>query len=288
MSEIGIVALECYFPLQYVSQSALEKHNNESCGKYTKGLGQTKMSFCADCEDINSIALTCVSNLLSKYDICGKDIGRLTVSTETPFDHSKSIKSVLMQLFNNGGDININSQSDDDNNCKNTYDIEGCDMIHACYSGTAALFDALNWCHSPYWNGKYAIVVCGDIAEYSYGNARATGGAGCISLLIGNNGIIQLSKLDGLSKASYSTNDWDFYKANFDSPYPIVDGHKSNKCYLTALDNCYQLFKTKFKQNVCMTLYTCMYVVACRYVSLASRCVSPQSCHDNRVTIGSD
>lgn len=37
-------------PLQYVEQSELEKFDGVSSGKYTIGLGQTKMSFCDDRE----------------------------------------------------------------------------------------------------------------------------------------------------------------------------------------------------------------------------------------------
>lgn len=33
--------------------------------------------------------------------------------------------------------------------------------------------------------GRYAIVVTGDIAVYATGNARCTGGAGAIAMLIG-------------------------------------------------------------------------------------------------------
>ncbi|KAF5134683.1 Hydroxymethylglutaryl-CoA synthase [Metarhizium anisopliae] len=61
---IGIKAIEIYFPSQYVEQSELEKFDGVSAGKYTIGLGQTKMSFCDDREDIYSLALTVTSNLL--------------------------------------------------------------------------------------------------------------------------------------------------------------------------------------------------------------------------------
>ena len=47
---IGIKAIEIYFPSQCVSQTELEKFDGDSEGKYTIGLGQTKMSFCDDRE----------------------------------------------------------------------------------------------------------------------------------------------------------------------------------------------------------------------------------------------
>ena len=47
---IGIKALELYFPSQCVDQAELETFDGVSQGKYTIGLGQTKMSFCDDRE----------------------------------------------------------------------------------------------------------------------------------------------------------------------------------------------------------------------------------------------
>lgn len=57
------------------------------------------MSFVNDREDINSISLTCVNNLMVKNDITKQMIGRLEVGTETLIDKSKSIKTNLMALF---------------------------------------------------------------------------------------------------------------------------------------------------------------------------------------------
>jgi hydroxymethylglutaryl-CoA synthase len=96
-------------------------------------------------------------------------IGRLEVGTETILDKSKSVKSVLMQLF-------------DDNT-----DIEGIDTTNACYGGTAALFNALSWVESSSWDGRLAIVVAADIAVYASGSARPTGGAGAMAMLVGPN-----------------------------------------------------------------------------------------------------
>ena len=47
---VGIKAIELYFPGLCVDQAELENFNGVSQGKYTIGLGQTKMSFCDDRE----------------------------------------------------------------------------------------------------------------------------------------------------------------------------------------------------------------------------------------------
>ncbi|PHH87736.1 hypothetical protein CDD83_8469 [Cordyceps sp. RAO-2017] len=216
---IGIKAIEIYFPSQYVEQSELEKFDGVAAGKYTIGLGQTKMSFCDDREDIYSVALTVTSKLLSKYDIDPKSVGRLEVGTETMLDKSKSVKSVLMQLFGDNSNL------------------EGVDTINACYGGTNALFNSINWVESSAWDGRDAIVVAGDIALYAKGNARPTGGAGAVAMLVGPDA--PLVAEPGL-RGTYMQHAYDFYKPDLTSEYPYVDGQYSLTCYTKALDAAYR------------------------------------------------
>ena len=63
--------------------------------------------------------------------------------------------------------------------------IEGVDTVNACYGGTNAVFNTVNWIESSAWDGRDAIVVAGDIAIYAEGAARPVGGAGAIAVLIG-------------------------------------------------------------------------------------------------------
>lgn len=72
-----------------------------------------------------------------------ENIGRLEVGTETIIDKSKSVKSVLMQLFEDSGNT----------------DIEGIDTTNACYGGTAALINAINWVESSSWDGKMMMMI---------------------------------------------------------------------------------------------------------------------------------
>lgn len=227
-SDVGILAIETYFPVQYVEQQKLEKFDGVSAGKYTIGLGQQRMAFCLDNEDINSICLTALNNLFDNYSIDPSEIGRLDVGTETLIDKSKSIKTTLMKLFVESGNS----------------DVEGVDNVNACFGGTAALFNAINWVESSYWDGRYACVVMGDIAVYAKGNARPTGGAGAIALLVGPNAPLAFER--GL-RSTYISHAYDFYKPVMDSEYPIVDGQLSVVCYLNALDRCYNQFKKKFQ-----------------------------------------
>ena len=170
------------------------------------------------------MALTVLSNMLSNYNIDTDSIGRLEVGTETLLDKAKSVKSVLMQLF--GTNTNI----------------EGVDSINACYGGTNVLFNAVNWIESSSWDGRDAIVVAGDIALYAKGNARPTGGAGAVAMLIGADAPIALEP--GM-RGTYMQHAYDFYKPDLTSEYPIVDGHFSIKCYTEALDACYKAYNNR-------------------------------------------
>lgn len=230
---VGIIAIELVFPSQYVDQVELEKFDGVATGKYTIGLGQSKMGFCSDREDINSLCLTVVSKLVKRNNLNYKQIGRLDVGTETIIDKSKSVKTVLMQLFEESGN----------------YDVEGIDTTNACYGGTAALFNALSWVESSAWDGRFAVVVCADIAVYASGNARPTGGAGAIAMLVGANAPLVIERN---LRATYMRHTYDFYKPDLSSEYPTVDGKLSIQCYLSALDNCYQLYCNKAEklQNI--------------------------------------
>lgn len=90
-TNVGILDIQLYFPSYCIQQSDLEDYDKVSKGKYTKGLGQQKMAFTGDREDINSIALTVLDKLISRNSLDKKDIGRLEVGTETFIDKSKSV-----------------------------------------------------------------------------------------------------------------------------------------------------------------------------------------------------
>jgi hydroxymethylglutaryl-CoA synthase len=139
--DVGILALEIYFPNSYVDQTELEVFDGVSAGKYTVGLGQERMGFCTDREDIVSMCLTAVDRLMRRTGTSYADIGRLDVGTETLIDKSKSIKTSLMRLFDESG-----------NN-----DIEGVDNLNACYGGTAGLFNCVDWIESSAWDGKISL-----------------------------------------------------------------------------------------------------------------------------------
>ncbi|KAI8055217.1 hydroxymethylglutaryl-coenzyme A synthase C terminal-domain-containing protein [Syncephalis plumigaleata] len=203
--------MDIYFPKTCVDQAELEKHDGASTGKYTIGLGQTKMAFF----------------LMEKYGIAYTDIGRLEVGTETIVDKSKSVKSVLMQLFADSGNFNV----------------EGIDTTNACYGGTNALFNAINWVESSSWDGRLALVVAGDLAIYSSGSARPTG----VAMLIGPNAPVVIEH--GV-RHTHMEHLYDFYKPDLSSEFPVVDGALSVASYLKSFDTCYEGYIKKLEKKL--------------------------------------
>eukprot|EP01126_Amoeba_proteus_P038962 TRINITY_DN4087_c0_g1_i2.p1 TRINITY_DN4087_c0_g1~~TRINITY_DN4087_c0_g1_i2.p1 ORF type:complete len:454 (-),score=77.14 TRINITY_DN4087_c0_g1_i2:143-1504(-) len=225
--DVGIIAMDIYFPKTTVNQSELEVFDRVRKGKYTVGLGQNNMSVVGDREDIVSISMTAVKNFFERFSVSPDDIGRLEVGTETSLDKAKSVKSFLMTLF------------------ENNHNVEGVDSLNACYGGTSALFNAVNWIESKSWDGRLALVVASDIAVYAPGPARATGGVAAVVMLIGPNAPIVLeSQLRG----SHMEHQYDFYKPLVDVEYPSVDGKLSIQCYLKSLDNTYDIYSRKFRE----------------------------------------
>ena len=133
-------------------------------------------------------------------------------------------------------------------------DIEGVDSSNACYGGTAALLNCVNWVESNSWDGRYDLVVCTDSAVrhptfplsmptvigcsfqfllqhtitnchlvllhqvYAEGPARPTGGAAAIAMLIGPNAPISF---ESKYRASHMAHVYDFYKPDLASEYPV-------------------------------------------------------------------
>ena len=114
--------------------------------------------------------------------------------------------------------------------------------MNACYGGTNALFNSINWVESSAWDGRDAIVCAGDIALYEKGPARPTGGAGCVAMLIGPNAPLAFEP--GL-RGTYMQHAYDFYKANLSTEFPLLDGMHSINCYTQAVDACYNAYNER-------------------------------------------
>ncbi|KAB0399407.1 hypothetical protein E2I00_006985, partial [Balaenoptera physalus] len=216
----------------------MEKFNDVEAGKYTVGMGQTQMGSCSVQEGINSLCLTVVQQLMELTQLPWESVGRLEVGTETIIDKSKAVKTVLMELFQDSGNT----------------DIEGTDTTSACYGDTASLYSVVTL---PLSIHHYALVVCGDIAVYSSGNIHPTGRAGAVAMLVGPKAPLALKRVpkslcvpcQGLEQPTWRMYIYDFYKADMTSECPQLDGKLSIQHYLRALDRCYMLYRQKIQNQ---------------------------------------
>ena len=48
------------------------------------------------------------------------------------------------------------------------FDVEGVDNKNACYGGTQALMNTINWVESSSWDGRLGIVICAGIFQRPY------------------------------------------------------------------------------------------------------------------------
>ena len=134
---------------------------------------------------------------MTKYEIDPATIGRLEVGTKTIVDKSKSVKTVLMQLFPDNTDIEgilLKTFSKMWLVVRHWHD----ERVLRRYSGIVEC-DSLDWklrvgrpfCFGRCWvqeiNWTALLTRCSDIAVYASGNARPTGGAGVIAMLVGPN-----------------------------------------------------------------------------------------------------
>jgi hydroxymethylglutaryl-CoA synthase len=147
--DIGIHAMAYSSSNHCVSQSEMEKARGpEAFGHFTDGFGQEAIACMQDHTSVGSLALSALSKLFHTTGISPENVGYLGVGTETNPDRSKSVKSILMTLFEETGN----------------YNVEGVDHVSACYGAVDAMFGALAWLECSSWDGRYAVVVATDAA----------------------------------------------------------------------------------------------------------------------------
>ena len=214
---VGIHALEVYTPRQCGRAIDLERlHQVE--GKYTKGPMMHEFAVCDEDEDIVSMALTVVHRLMRQHNIPYEDVGMLQVGSESLLDRAKSIKSHIMQLFEESGNHNV----------------EGVDTYHACYGGTAALLQCRNWVESRSWDGRWAITVTTDVSDGTKKYPFLNGGA-AVAILVGPDAPLAFEG----ARMSHMRHEWDFYKpVGWHAMAPHIDGPGAMQIYFDSIRAC--------------------------------------------------
>ena len=109
------------------------------------------------------------------------------------------------------------------------FDVEGADTYNACYGGTNAFLNTVNWIESNSWDQRYGIAIMTDIA-YEDGNYLFGHGGGAVAVLIGTDGPVSISNM----RASCVKNQFDFFKPIHKMPQPTMDLKVATEVYNDA------------------------------------------------------
>lgn len=222
---VGIEKISLYIPKYYVNIEKLARQRNVDPDKWTKGIGQEKMSIIPKNQDIVSMAANAAINILNDED--KKNIGQVIFATESGFDFSKSASTYLFDL------LNINKFA-------KTYEIK-----QACYSATAAIQIACDYVRLR--PNQKVLIVSSDIAKYGpKTGGEVTQGAGAIVILISSSPKI-LRFTDKF--VSLTRNEYDFWRPSY-SEYPIVDGKFSTQLYIDMFKESVNEFKNRYKNTL--------------------------------------
>ncbi len=143
---VGIQQIQVYLPSQRVA-----KQDAVPFSKYPtkEGDADESLTVLPIDEDVISMALTVVRDLMERTGLGWDEIGMIQVGTSTNLDRTKPIQSYICAMFNEHG----------------VYDLIGGDNTFACNAGMNALMHVASWMGSPLWNGKLGLVVTADFSH---------------------------------------------------------------------------------------------------------------------------
>lgn len=208
--KIGIERISFHIPHQYLDLTSLAEHYGTDSDKFSRGIGQDKMSFPCHDEDIVTLAAEAALPIIKAHGPDGID--SLLFATETGIDQSKSAGIYVHRL------LGLKPQ------CRNV------ELKQACYSATAALQMACGYvARKP---DRKILVIASDVSRYDLGGAaEATQGSGAVAMLISANpAIIEID----LASGCHSEDIMDFWRPNYRKT-PLVDGKYSALKYLQSL-----------------------------------------------------
>lgn len=186
--------------------------------KYHLGLGCDEMSLCAPEESVITLAVTAAQRALENWGGDVSRVGLLVVGTETAQDMSRPLSSWVAEELGLGPSLR-------------SYEVK-----HACYGGTVALRQALEWKASGAAGDKVALVVAADVALYAPADpGEPTQGAGAAAMVVDSGEVARVS----LKSYAWSKPAFDFWRPVGES-FPQVDGPYSLDCYKEGAQHCFQ------------------------------------------------
>ncbi len=214
---IGIAAIGVAIPRYAMPLQELAAIRGISADKYIDGLGCQAMAICDHNENAATLAVNAAKRALANWHGSLENIGLVVVATESSLDMSRPLSSWVMEALQFKGQVR-------------SYEVK-----HACYGGTVAVRQALEWKLSGNSKGKAALVIGTDVALYATGHSgEPTQGAGAIAM------IIDQATIASIHTDSYYWSDpqYDFWRP-IGQKFPEVNGRLSLACYINAVVQCF-------------------------------------------------
>lgn len=220
-STSGIAALGLAFPSLALPVERLAELRGVDPAKYSVGLGCKNIALCAPDEDAVTLAVRAAERALQRWGGDRSRIGLIAVGTETAKDMSRPLSAFVAEKLGLSGAMR-------------SYEVK-----HACYGGTLALRQALEWRWSGAAGDKAALVIASDVALYALEDGgEPTQGAGAVAMIVDRPLLAQV----GVTSHTWAEPAFDFYRPVGQS-FPSVDGPLSLDCYVRAASNCFRALR---------------------------------------------
>ncbi len=230
----GISGLSLSLPPYRVQLQDWCGWNDESWEKTRSVVGRS-FRMRGPAQSVYTLAANAVLRLIENYDIDPQRVGMLALGTESSSDNS-------------AGAIIVKGMINDALAAKGmpllARDCEVPEFKHACLAGVYGLKAALRYLAAD-GEGRQAIVVSADIAEYALGSTgEPTQGAGAVAMLVdGDAKLLEVDLKAGGSDSDYRAVDFRKPFARFrQAPrddgqmqdLPVFNGRYSTSCYIDA------------------------------------------------------
>lgn len=216
--DTGIASIGVHIPPLAMDVRELAALRGVDPDKYTRGLGCGEMALCGDKTDVVQLAAEAGRRALKRWGGDKSRIGLVAVGTETAQDMSRPLSAFVCEAMGLEGAIR-------------SYEVK-----HACYGGTVALRQALEWRESGAARGRAALVIAADVALYGLEDpGEPTQGGGAVAMVIDDP---RVARVD-LDSYAFSVPAFDFWRPVGES-FPRVDGPLSLECYMRATESCFR------------------------------------------------
>ena len=217
-TNLGIASLGLKLPSRYLDVRDLAALRGVDPDKFTKGLGCHEIALCGEGESVVTLAAGAAKRALARWGGSPKDLGLLVVGTETAQDMSRPLSAFVADELGLRGAIR-------------SYETK-----HACYGGTVALRQALEWKASGASRGKAALVIASDVALYAPKDpGEPTQGAAAVVIVVDDASVAAID----LESYAWAEPAFDFWRPVGES-FPRVDGPLSLECYEKATTECFR------------------------------------------------